>query len=184
MTPNDRIVSAAYAVLRGDNPNMEPRNAAGTVIGGMCLAQVRLIVERALYGGRYAWYAAQRVIRVQEAERASADPYARDMEASLRHLGLTLDLPRRAYGGDPTRFVDLFETTRRNLLLPGDLLFRWDVVPDANGVLIGHVAVLLPGSLVLENVTTRPGAMKRGATTVSRLGAWPVTSVARLTMPT
>ncbi len=175
MTANERIVSAAYAGLRGD--------LTLPATGGMCLQAVRLIVERALYGGAYAWYERQRVIRVEEAKRASHDPYARDLEASLRHLGLALDLPRRALGGDPHRFVDLHEATRRNLLLPGDLLFRWDVVPDRNGVLIGHVAVLLPGHLVLENVATRPGALARGPTVLSKLGAWPVTTVARLTMP-
>lgn len=183
MTANERIVTAAYAVLRGDTPALEPRDDKGAVKPGMCLAQVRLIVERALYGGRWAWYDAQRVIRVEEGKRASQEPYSRDMEASLRHLGLALDLPRRPHGGDPARYVDLAEATRRDLLKPGDLLFNWATAPDRNGVYVGHVAVLLPGQLVLENIATRKGALAREATAISRLGVWPVTTVARLTLP-
>lgn len=173
MTPNQRIVEAAYDVLRGEVPG-EPTEA------GMCLALVRVVIERAFYDGRWEFYERHRTVKVNELERASQDPYARDLEASLRGQGMAVPaLPRTGPPADPRRYVNLATALSLGLLEPGDLLFRWDTARDANDIYVGHVAILLPGRLVLENVAHRAGALQRGPTTLSKLEAWQVTSVMR-----
>lgn len=169
---NQAIVDAANDLLRGEVPG-EPTSA------GLCLALVRVVIERACYDGRWAWYDAHRTIKVNPLDRASQDPYARDLEASLREQGMALDLPRTGLPADPRRYVDLGHQDTRAALLPGDLLFRWDTARDPNDVYVGHVGILMPGGLVLENVSKRAKALSRGPTHLSRLGAWPVTTVIR-----
>jgi len=169
VTPSERIVQAAYDVLRGDVPN-EPR------VAGLCLALVRVVIERAFYAGQWRFYDLHRTVVVNPRERASQDPYARDMEASLREQGMALALPRAGVGPDPTRYVHPDELAR---VEPGTLIFRWDTARDRNGVYVGHVGIVMPGRLVLENVANRYGALQRGPTTLSRLGAWPVTTAIR-----
>lgn len=169
MTPNERIVQSAFALLRGEI-NAEPDEP------GLCLALVRVVLEHAFWNGRWALYDRHRTHVV---ERASADasPWARDLERSLTRQGMALDLPRRPFEGDATRHVDL--SAAAGQLLPGDLLFRFDTARNRHGDFVGHVAILMPGDLVLENVASRPGALSRGPTKLSRLGAWPVTTVIR-----
>lgn len=173
-TPNQRIVQTAYALLRGEF-KAEPTSS------GLCLQLVRVVIEAALYQGRWVLYPIYRTIVVEASTRASQDPYARDLEASLRDRGMALDLPRTGPAGDPSRYVDLVAANAQGLLEPGDLLFRWDTAEDKAGVYIGHVGILMPGQLVLENVRTRAGGLQRGPTTLAKLGAWPATTVVRFT---
>lgn len=174
---NQKIVDAAWDVVRGDAP--EPTDKDGNAISGQCLAQVRIIIERAFYNGHWRFYDLHRTHIVDGDRRASLDPYARDMEASLRDQGMSLKLPRYGPLGASQRYVDLSHEDTIRALRPGDLLFRFDVVPDRNGVWIGHVAILMPGNLQLENVAHRAGALRRGPLHLSRLGSWPVTEVIR-----
>lgn len=169
MTPSERIVQAAYDVLRGD-VQAEPKSS------GLCLALVRVVIEHAFYGGAWRFYDLHRTVIVNPRERASQDPYARDMEASLRDQGMALPLPRVPYGNDLSRYID---PSALDTVEPGTLIFRWDTAKDRNGVYVGHVGIVMPGRLVLENVANRYGALQRGPTTLSRLGAWPVTTVVR-----
>lgn len=170
VTPNERIVQSAFALLRGEI-NAEPDHP------GLCLAMVRVVIEHAFYGGRWAWYDAHRSHVVERRSPDKATPWARDMERSLTRQGMALELPRRPFEGDLTRYVDL--TAALPQLQPGDLLFRWDTARNSYGDDVGHVAILMPGDLVLENVASRAGALSRGPTKLSRLGAWPVTTVVR-----
>lgn len=182
---NEDILEAAYALLRGelrndpvDHKNEPPRPY-------FCLAMVRVVIERAFWKGAWRWYDGWRIILVDKDKRASRNPYARDMEASLRDLGQALILPRRDHENPDTgavdrdRYVDINAAWNEGQIAPGDLAFRWDVVKDANGVWIGHVGIVMPGKMVLENTPGRPGALGRGATYLGALGSWPVTSVIR-----
>lgn len=173
---NLKIVDRAYALLRGDL-KAEPDAPY------MCLALVRVVIESAFYGGRYAWYSDFRTIVVDRMTRESADPYARDMERSLRDdAGMGLILPRLPFEGDRERYVDLVAALGEGQIVPGDLLWRWDAAPDRKGVNRGHVGILMPGGLVLENAPVghpRGGALNRGPTHLTRLGVWPVTTVTR-----
>lgn len=181
VTANERIVAAAWDVIRGDAP--EPTDKDGRAIPGMCLAQVRIIIERAFYGGHWRFYDLHRTIIVDRDRRASVTPYARDIEASLREQGMALTLPRYGPPGAPVRYVNLEHPDTLRAIEPGDLLFKFDTARDKNGVWIGHVAVAMPGGLQLENVANRAGALRRGPLHLSRLGAWPVTTVVRYHPP-
>ena len=171
---NQQIVSAAYQVIRGEIP--EP------TAPGYCLRLVRTVIEHAVYEGRYRLYEQVLKRRVDPDLRASNDPYARDLEANLRDFGMDVPGLERADGppGDPARYISHIQSSiASGVILPGDLLFRWDVVRDQNGVFVGHVAILLDHGLVLENVAARPGRLSRGPTFLSVAGDWPVTSVMR-----
>ena len=168
MTPNQRIVASAHAAIRGElNLPTQP---------GLCLAMVRVIIEHAFGWPSHEWYR-WRTITVKRSPGANQDPWARDTEASLRAARMDVVLPRAGPPGDPTRYVDLSEADPE----PGDLLYRWDTAKAATGEWIGHVAIYLGHELVLENIDprARPGSMNRGPTVLSRLGAWPVTTVIR-----
>ena len=168
MTANSRIVASALAAIRGEtNLPTQP---------GLCLAMVRIIVERAFHWPSHEWYK-WRTIAVKRSVRADTGPWARDMEASLRAARMDVPMPRAGPDGDPMRYVDLSEADPE----PGDLLFRWDTARAVTGDWIGHVGIYLGHELVLENVDprARPGCMNRGPTVLSRLGAWPVTTVIR-----
>ena len=169
MTPSERIVQTAYDVLRGD-VQAEPKSS------GLCLALVRVVIEHAFYGGAWRFYDLHRTVIVNQAERFSQDPYARDLEASFRDQGMAVTLPRWGIGLDPLRCV---HPDALAAVEPGSILFRWDTAKDRNGIYIGHTAIVMPGRLVLENVASRYMALQRGPTTLSRLGAWPVTTVVR-----
>jgi len=168
MTHGERITASAHAAIRGDiKLPTQP---------GLCLAMTRIIIEHAFQWPSHHWYR-WRTITVNRSPRANTDPWARDMEASLRAARMDVVLPRAGPAGDPTRYVDLGDAD----LEPGDLLFRWDTARSETGDWIGHIGVYIGHELVLENVnpTFRPGAMSRGATVLSRLGEWPVTTVIR-----
>lgn len=156
------VVESGYRLLRGEiGAPKQP---------GLCLALVRLVIEDAYKMMPYEFYRWRREI-VDQNVRASQDPYARDMERSLRYAGMTVGLD---YHG---RYVNLDDTR----IKPGDLLFRYDTAKDAHGIWVGHVGILMPGNLVLENIDPR-GRLKslsRGPTCLTPLGFWPVTTVVR-----
>ena len=170
MTPNERITQSAYALLRGEI-RAEPDQP------GLCLALVRVVLEHAFWNGQWALYDRHLSHRVERSPGSSSDPWARDAERSLSRQGMALDLPRQPFEGDTQRYVNLDAAAGQ--LQPGDLLLRWDTALNRYGDYVGHVGILMPGDLVLENVAHRPGSLQRGPTTLSRLGAWPVTTVVR-----
>jgi hypothetical protein len=176
VTPNSRITDTALGLLTGRTP--EPRDKHGRVPSGLCLAQVRLIVEHALFGGAWRFYDWR--TRIAEGRPPGVtDPWARDLEASLKAAGMALDLPRTGPPGDPTRYVDLRRAVPH--LQPGDLVFRWDTARHSSGAFIGHVGVLVARDLVIENVDPAYRAKRtwnRGPTVLGPL-TWPVTTVVR-----
>ena len=164
-TVNERIVESAFAMLRGEIS--APKRA------GMCLALVRIVIEDALGLQPNEWYHVWRTYIVPRGPGESYDPWARDMERSLRNAGMEVALPR---GGGPKGDEDRYVILLEDLLRPGDLLFRWDSPQRP-----GHVGILLPGNLVLENVFNgyRPVGLWSGPTALTPLGSWPITTVIR-----
>lgn len=123
MTTNERIRSAAYAMARGE---IDPPQS-----GYQCLRAVRLIVERALWQGDYRLYDEFLPVGTSrrtgdDVGRHKVDPWASDIEASMKHLGLAVPHVSRA---------------------AGDLIFNHNALPPW-----GHVGVLLESGLVLESV--------------------------------
>ncbi len=176
-TAGERIAASAWGVIFATVP--EPRNEQGKVASGLCLAQVRIVIENALWNGTWTLYPTYLSERAHDKPAHVSVPWARDLEASMRVHGLDLELPRTGPRGDERRYVNLDLAVDR--LDPGDILFRWDTAPF-NGVYIGHVAIYLGRGLMLENArpSTRPYVQHRGPTLLTHLGCWPITTVARL----
>ena len=163
----DRIATVARSVAAG---RVTPR-AGGvdlTTTPWWCLAFVRRIVELGLDlpdGGFYRHFGKERV------ERAPGPPdgswWARDLERSMRNLGLAVD--PAAVGED------------------GDLLFNWRAAPNRHGVYIGHVGVLLDArsGLVLENAAPayRRFSLVRGVVCLTPRERFPVTTAIRIPDP-
>lgn len=101
----------------------------------MCLSLVRRIVEWAHYGGQYRFYSDYLVSRTSFARARAKDgsidltPYASDIEASMKTLGLQIDLPMRQ---------------------AGDLIFNHNAAKP-----YGHVGILLDQNTVIENVNPK-----------------------------
>lgn len=158
------IARAAYGVLRGELAVPEK--------SGLCLQLVRLVVESA-YGmkphGFYNWLTHP----VERLPGDDHDPWARDMERSLREAGMASLLP------DEGRYVSAERLAAGGN--PGDLLFRWDTAKNRQGSHVGHVGILLGGGLVLENVNPayRPGSLVRGATALTPITKFLTTLVVR-----
>lgn len=172
MTPNPRIVDAALGTLTGRTPTLDKP--------GWCLSQVRIILERALFGGAWRLYD-WRTRTAADKPAGVTDPWARDLEASLKAAGMALDVPRVGPTGDATRYVDWWAPETQAQLQPGDLVFRWDTAKHPSGAFIGHVAVLVARDVVLENVNPAYRASRfwnRGPTVLGPL-TWPVTTVVR-----
>lgn len=122
---NEKIVQSLLEHLRGryslpDEPMM-------------CLASVRTVVERARYGGRWAFYSeflvaetSMRTGRDIGRGLSQADPWAADLEASMKALGLVVPFEERQ---------------------PGDLIFNWQAAKP-----YGHIGLLLAHDLVAENI--------------------------------
>lgn len=85
-----RIILSGWDLIRGDL-KAEPKEPF------MCLALVRVVLEAAFWGGAWRFYDLHRTARVDLTKRASQDPYARDLERSLRDQGMSLTLPRVDY---------------------------------------------------------------------------------------
>lgn len=163
---NARITKAGYAAARGTLPLPDA--------SGMCLAAVRIIVEHALFGGKWEWYRwrTQPVERVPGAPKSAHDPVARDMERSLTRAGMALKLKQQG------RYLLPDKT-----LIPGDLLFRWDAAAWKYGMVpyYGHVGVLLDGGLVLENINPayRSHSLQRGVTALTPIDRFQFTTAIR-----
>ena len=162
MTPNTRILKSAYEVIHGRL--QEPTDARGKPIAGMCLKQVRVIVEHAFGMRSHQWYEDYVTEWVQpDGYDRSLGHWARDAERSLRNLGMAVPLESRR---------------------PGDLMFNWRTAYSQRwGAFIGHVGVLLPGDLILENINPsfRVGrGFARYTTGITPVSAWEdVTTVVR-----
>lgn len=145
MTPAVKIANRALEIAAG-----APLTAGGIDLHaahGWCLAVARRTVETALGwpdGGFYQRFGRERVDRAPGPPAAAW--WARDLERSMRNLGLAVD-PEAAQ--------------------PGDLVFNWRSAVNRHGVYVGHVGVLTYGELVLENVNPawRPQALRRRAST-------------------
>jgi hypothetical protein len=159
---NEAIVEAAYAVARGEL--WEPKDRNGEPLAGYCLAQTRVIVERAFRMRSHQWYEDYVTEWVQPAGYdRSLGHWARDAERSLRNLGMQVDFLKRE---------------------PGDLVFNWEsAYSNTWKAYIGHVGVLVHGDLVLENIhpAFRAGrGFMKGTTGLTPVHAWKqVTSVIR-----
>jgi hypothetical protein len=170
VSTNELVVDSAYKVLRGEMT--VPTEA------GYCLQLTRLIVEDACNlepWGFYKW-------RTHIVERAPTDdtaPWARDMERSLNAAGMSIAGPMLDPKVREDRYVPM--VVLASLVEPGDLLFRWDVARTRAGTFIGHVGILLPGGVVLENVSpgSRPNSFRRNVTSVTPLKFFPVTLAVR-----
>lgn len=124
---NDLIVKAAWDAVFNRLPALPTQS-------GLCLAAVRVIVEKALGLNSHELYARWLVAGTSyrpgtEAERlaaARANPYASDFERSVKELGFAVPLSD---------------------VQPGDLLFNHNALRP-----YGHVAVALSPHAVLENI--------------------------------
>jgi cell wall-associated NlpC family hydrolase len=166
VTSNERIIRSATKALAGE--------LQLPVATGYCLRLVRIIVEHALGINFYATYLTH---RVERAPGDDTDPWARDLERSLREGGHGIITPP---AGANSRYIG--NRTLRELAQPGDLLFRWDVAPTKAGTNVGHVGILLAHDLVLENINPRfrPDGFHRRGTSVTPLVHYRTTLVARL----
>ena len=150
---NEQIRAAAYAAARGEI--LLPGKSK------MCLSLVRRVVEAGLFGGRVQFYdtylAAETSRRTgKDVGNARADPWAADVEASMKYLGFAVPFAERRYG---------------------DLVFN-----NAAAKPYGHVGLLYDVNTVLENA---PGGRPHSVllapyTYLTPLEHWPLTLVARL----
>lgn len=148
------IVEASYKVLRGSiRVPTKP---------GLCLAFVRVIVEQSLNVAPYTfydrWVDPFFTLNNGEVEGKDIHPrWARGAERAMRAAGLAIS-PKR--------------------IQPGDLIFSYRVSKP-----YGHVAILLPGKLVLENTYAERGWRHPdfGAVRLTPLREWdPITTVVRI----
>ena len=152
MDTNERITRAAWAALKGDYPT-ETRPF-------FCLKFVRQVVEHALEqpsGDFYQRFLVRASSRKPEGTNPLLDPWAVDLEASVKHLGLAVPLEERR---------------------PGDLLFNYEAAKP-----YGHVAILLEHDLVAENIAPkyRPkSGIFPGSKALTPLEHFPLTLIARL----
>jgi hypothetical protein len=154
---NDRIVNVCWQVA-GGNPLLDD------LAHGFCLKGVRLVIEYALHWPSHDLYRRLLVTGTtgregDEAERlkaARADPWAADLEASMKQLGLVVS-------GEAKR--------------PGDLVFDHNKAKP-----IGHVGLYVGQNLILEVVSPhhRPRSFSRRNICLTPYPEWTPTLVARL----
>lgn len=155
---NDRIASAAWLAARGQLPGV-PRTP------GLCLKFVRVVIEHALGWHSHDLYATHLVAGTtnrpgtdeERLEEAKADPWAADMERSMKQLGFAIKAAYRQ---------------------PGDVVFN-----HAAAKPYGHVGVLLDTNTVLELIDARyrPGSiLLPGSLALTPLQSRPWTLCARL----
>ena len=164
MTSNERISRSCTKALAGE--------LQLPLASGYCLRAVRIIVEHALNIDFYGTYLTS---QVERAAGDDLDPWARDLERSLKMDGFGILEPPAGQ-----RYVG--NRIMRELAKPGDLLFRWDVAPTKAGTFVGHVGILLEHELVVENINPRfrPEGFNRRNTSVTPLVFYRTTLVARL----
>jgi hypothetical protein len=154
---NIRIANAAWRAAR--------RELAVPTKPFFCLALCRIIVESALYGGRREFYG--RFLKAETSMRtgkhvgnARNDPWAADIEASMKLLNLAVPLAERQ---------------------AGDLIFNWDAARP-----YGHVGIFLDRDTIIENI--RPEYRRHSISLPSYLALTPLehfrrSLIARLPMP-
>lgn len=164
---NDEILASAVALLEGDVEAPEE--------GGYCLQLVRLVIEDGFGWKPHEFYARYWDKKVRRGQGDSdLVPWARDLERSLRAADFGVLFPPEG-----ERYVP--STTILKDGKPGDLLFRWDTALSEGGEYIGHVGILMSDGLVLENINPgyRPYSFKNGATALTPVVDFPVTTVVR-----
>lgn len=127
MTSNEKIIASA---LKATNHLIRGIPSKP----GWCLKHVRLIVEDALWNGRVQLYSTHLVAGTsrrpgtptERQQAAKLDPWASDLEASVKKLGLAIPFMLRK---------------------PGDLIFNHNGAKP-----YGHVGILITRDLVLENI--------------------------------
>lgn len=156
----NQVVDAAYRMLSGQLK--APEHA------GFCLQLTRVVIEAAYDMKPYEFYK-WRTHVVERAEGDGNEPWARDMERSLRFASMAYDFGDKRY----VSFDDIIAECE-----PGDLLFRWDVARTKQGTFVGHVGILMPGGMVLENVDPRHRSRSffRGVTALTPLTDFRVTT--------
>lgn len=164
MTSSERIIRSAEKALAGE--------LQLPVSSGYCLRLVRMVIEHALDIDFYGTYLTH---RVERAPSDDTDPWARDVERSMRLGGYAVLAPQ-----PNQRYVGM--RALKEVAMPGDLLFRHDVAPTRAGTNVGHVGILLHNGLVLENINPRfrPEGFHRRNTAVTPLVYYRVTLAARI----
>jgi hypothetical protein len=164
MTPNERVVQAAYDAING-KVSLPTRS-------GFCLQHTRLIVERAHGLPSHGWYR-WRTHTVERAPGDDNDPWARDMERSMKMNGFTVAEP-----GSGNRYLSAEQIA---LGEPGDIVFRWNVYTTKAGTYVGHVGILMPGGMIYENINpnSRPASYKLGVNSLTPIKDFPMTLIAR-----
>jgi hypothetical protein len=164
MTPNEKVIQTAYDALNG-NMNLPTQS-------GFCLQHTRLIIERAHGLPSHGWYKWM-THKVERAPGDDNDPWARDMERSMRMGGFEIASPSAG-----NRYL-----TREEVALgePGDIVFRWDLYKTKAGTFVGHVGILMPGNLIFENINpnSRPNSYKLGVNSLTPIKDFPLTLIAR-----
>ena len=152
--PQDKIVDTAYRVLRGSLRVPTKR--------GWCLAFVRVIIEQTfdMAPGEFYERWVDPYFTLNNGEKLNKDispRWARGAERAMRASGIVV----------ATKAME-----------PGDLIFSYRVSKP-----YGHVALLMPGKLVLENTYANRGWRHPDfdAVRLTPLREWdPVTTVIRI----
>lgn len=157
MDTNERIANTCWQIAGGNT-------LLDKLAHGFCLQGVRLVIEYALHWPSHDLYRRYLVAGTTgreggEAERlaaARADPYASDLEASMKRLGLAIP-------GEAKQ--------------PGDLVFDYERAKP-----IGHTGIYLGNNLILEVVSPahRPRSFSRANICLTPYPDWSPTLVARL----
>lgn len=164
MTPNEKVVQAAYDAING--------KIKLPTSSGFCLQHTRLIVERAHGLPSHGWYR-WRTHTVERAPGDDNDPWARDMERSMRMNNFTVAAPEEG-----KRFLTEEQVAQG---IPGDIVFRWDLYKTRAGTFVGHVGILMPGGLIYENINpnSRQTSYKLGVNSLTPIREFPMTLIAR-----
>jgi len=164
VTSNEKILRSIDKAINNELPMPIP--------AGFCLKLVRLIVEDALSIDFYRTFLTH---RVERADGDDNDPWARDLERSMRNAGLGILAPQANQRYVGNRII-------KEHALPGDLLFRHDVAPTPAGTNVGHVGILMHHGLVFENINPkfRPEGFNRRSTSMTPLAFYRVTLVVRI----
>jgi hypothetical protein len=127
---------------------------------GMCLRVTREILEAAFNLEPFGLYQRYMTERVERNPGDDPDPWARDLERSLRNRQMAVPAEEA---------------------IPGDLLFQWQTAPTGTvndrgePNYYGHVGILMPGNLIFENINPkhRRFGFSRGMIAITPYEAWP-----------
>lgn len=154
---NDKIVAAAVKAANGGIPGLPKA-------GGYCLQFVRMVIENAMGWPSHRFYEKYLVAATSARggdglyalDAARADPWAADMEASVKALKWAVPFAERQ---------------------AGDLIFNHKAARP-----VGHVGILLTEDMVIENIkpSYRPKSIHIGVISLTPLRYFPYTLVARV----